>query len=112
MTVCRVLQELRIQLPHDPATALLGIYPQDTCGATRGPLQPSDPSSGAPESHAVGGASVPGQTRTKKTWSVRTWVVLSPWHESPPSASSGVMLTAVARRRTIIWSQSYREYKK
>ena len=29
-TVWRVLKKLKIELPHDPAIALLGIYPKDT----------------------------------------------------------------------------------
>ena len=29
-TVWRFLKKLKIQLPYDPATALLGIYPMDT----------------------------------------------------------------------------------
>ena len=29
-TVCRFLKELKIDLPYDPAIALLGIYPKDT----------------------------------------------------------------------------------
>ena len=29
-TVWRFLKELKIDLPYDPAIALLGIYPQDT----------------------------------------------------------------------------------
>ena len=29
-TVWRFLKKLRIELPHDPAIALLGIYPRDT----------------------------------------------------------------------------------
>ena len=29
-TVWRFLKELKIDLPYDPATALLGIYPKDT----------------------------------------------------------------------------------
>ena len=29
-TVWRVLKELKIDLPYDPAIALLGIYPKDT----------------------------------------------------------------------------------
>ena len=29
-TVCRFLKELKIELPYDPAIALLYIYPKDT----------------------------------------------------------------------------------
>ena len=29
-TVCRFLKNLKIDLPYDPAIALLGIYPRDT----------------------------------------------------------------------------------
>ena len=29
-TVWRVLKELKIDLPYDPAIALLGMYPKDT----------------------------------------------------------------------------------
>ena len=29
-TVWRFLKKLKIELPYDPAIALLGIYPQDT----------------------------------------------------------------------------------
>ena len=29
-TVCRFLKKLKIELPYDPAIALLGIYPKDT----------------------------------------------------------------------------------
>ena len=29
-TMCRSLQQLKIELPHDPAIALLAIYPKDT----------------------------------------------------------------------------------
>ena len=29
-TVCRFLKKLKIELPHDPAIPLLGIYPKKT----------------------------------------------------------------------------------
>ena len=34
-TVCRFLKELKIDLPYDPAIALLGIYPKDTDAVKR-----------------------------------------------------------------------------
>ena len=34
-TVWRFLKELKIDLPYDPAIALLGIYPKDTDGMKR-----------------------------------------------------------------------------
>ena len=34
-TVWRFLKKLKIELPYDPAIALLGIYPKDTDGVTR-----------------------------------------------------------------------------
>ena len=34
-TVWRFLKKLKIELPYDPAIALLGIYPEDTDGEKR-----------------------------------------------------------------------------
>ena len=33
--VWRLLKKLKIELPYDPAIALLGIYPKDTDGVKR-----------------------------------------------------------------------------
>ena len=58
-TVWRFLKELKIDLPYDPAIALLGIYPKDTDFIeTPGHLHPDVYSSNVHNSQTVEGASV------------------------------------------------------
>ena len=59
-TVWRFLKELKIDLPYNPAIALLGIYPQRfRCNETPGHLHPDVSSSNVHNSQTVEGASVP-----------------------------------------------------
>ena len=58
-TVWRFRKELKIDLPYDPATALLGIYPQrHRCSETLERLHPDVYSSNVHNSQTVEGASV------------------------------------------------------
>ena len=58
-TVWRFLKELKIDLPYDPAIALLGIYPKDTDAVKMaGHLHPNVYSSNVHNSQTVEGASV------------------------------------------------------
>lgn len=58
-TVWRLLKELKIDLPYDPAIALLGIYPQRfRCNETPGHLHPDVSSSNVHNSQTVEGALV------------------------------------------------------
>ena len=59
-TVWRVLKELKIDLPYDPAIALLGIYPKDTDAMKH--LHPDVYSSNVHNSQTVEGASVSIET--------------------------------------------------
>ena len=40
-TVWRFLKKLKIELPHDPAIALLGIYPRDPSVLSKGRMHPN-----------------------------------------------------------------------
>jgi len=56
-TVWRFLKKLKIELPYDPAVALLGIYPKDTNVVTRRGTCPSNVySSNVYNSQTMGGA--------------------------------------------------------
>ena len=58
-TVWRLLKELKIDLPYDPAIALLEIYPQRSrCNEMLGHLHPDVSSSNVHNSQTVEGASV------------------------------------------------------
>ena len=58
-TVWRFLKKLKIELPYDPAIALLGIYPKDNrCSEMPGHLHPNVQSSNVHNSQIVEGASV------------------------------------------------------
>ena len=57
-TVWRFLKELKIDLPYDPAIALLGIYPKDRDSVQLGHLHPKVYSSNVHSSQTSEGASV------------------------------------------------------
>ena len=57
-TVQSFLQELKIDLPYDPAIALLAIYPKDTDAEMPGRLHPDVYSSNVHNSQTVEGALV------------------------------------------------------
>ena len=72
-TVWRFLKELKIDLPYDPAIALLGIYPKDTdAGKRRDPCTPMFTAAMSTEATLWEEPRCPSQMRMKKLWSVYT----------------------------------------
>ena len=117
----RFLKELKIDLPSDPAIALLGIYPKDTDAMKRGDTC-TPMFIAAISSIAKLWKELPCPSKDewiKKMWSLYTREYYSAIRNDkyPPFASTwmeleGIMLSEVSRRRTnIICSHSFGEYK-
>ena len=115
----RFLKELKIELPYDPAIALLGTYPKDIDAVK----DTCTPMFIAAMSKIAKLWKEPRCSSTdewiKKMWSMYTMEYSSAVRNNkyPPFASTwmeleGIMLSEVNRRRNTIWSHSFREYKK
>ena len=122
LEVWRFLKELKIELPYDPAIALLGIYPNDTgtvkCWDTCTPMFVTAMST-------IAKLWKEPRCPSKNEWIKKMWCMYTMEYYSairndkyPPFASTwmeleGIMLSEkVNQRATIIWFHSYMEYKK
>ena len=117
-----VPQRVKIDLPYDPAIALLGIYPKDTdavkCQSTCTPMFIAEMST-------IATLWKKPRCPLKDEWIKKMWSIYSMEYYSsirndkyPLFASmwielEGIMLSEISQRRTnIIWSHSFGEYKK
>ena len=122
-TVWRFLKELKIDLPYDPAIALLGIYPRDTDAGKR---RDTCTLMFIAAMSTITKLWKEPQYPSKDEWIKKMWFMYTMEYYSairnnkyPPFASTwieleGIMLSKISqwRRTNNIWSHSFGEYKK